>query len=64
MQVYRHMDVGTAKPSPESRVRLPHHMIDVADPSEQFNAGRFVKAAETLGNATVILRQVPGALLK
>ena len=48
MQVYRHMDVGTAKPSPEARTRLPHHMVDVVDPTEQFNAGRFVKAAEDL----------------
>jgi tRNA dimethylallyltransferase len=42
------MDVGTAKPSPESRSRLTHHLLDVADPSEQFNAGRFVTAAESL----------------
>ncbi len=48
MQVYRHMDVGTAKPSQKERARLPHHLVDVADPSEQFNAGRFVKAAEQL----------------
>jgi tRNA dimethylallyltransferase len=48
MQVYRHMDVGTAKPSLEERARLPHHLVDVADPSEQFNAGRFVKTAEQL----------------
>jgi tRNA dimethylallyltransferase len=48
MQVYRHMDVGTAKPSLEERARLPHHLVDVADPSEQFNAGRFVKEAERL----------------
>jgi tRNA dimethylallyltransferase len=48
MQVYRHMDVGTAKPSSEERARIPHHLIDVADPSEQFNAGRFVTEAEKL----------------
>jgi tRNA dimethylallyltransferase len=48
MQVYRHMDIGTAKPSREALAALPHHMIDVADPSEQFNAGRFVKGAEAL----------------
>ena len=48
MQVYRHMDVGTAKPSLQERSRLPHHLVDVAEPSEQFNAGRFVKAAEQL----------------
>jgi len=48
MQVYRHMDVGTAKPSREERARLPHHLLDVAEPNEQFNAGRFVKSAERL----------------
>ena len=48
LQVFRHMDVGTAKPTSESRARLTHHLIDVADPSEQFNVGRFVKAAEAL----------------
>ena len=48
MQVYRHMDVGTAKPSPAARALLPCHMVDVVDPDEQFNAGRFVKAAEAL----------------
>jgi tRNA dimethylallyltransferase len=48
MQVYRHMDVGTAKPSLQERARIPHHLVDVADPSEQFTAGRFVKDAEQL----------------
>jgi tRNA dimethylallyltransferase len=48
MQVYRHMDIGTAKPSAIQRARLPHHLVDVVEPSEQFNAGQFVKAAEAL----------------
>jgi tRNA dimethylallyltransferase len=48
MQAYRHMDVGTAKPSREERARFPHHLVDVAEPSEQFTAGRFVKEAENL----------------
>ncbi len=48
MQVYRGMDVGTAKPPLELRKRIPHHLIDVRDPKEQFNAGDFVKAAERL----------------
>lgn len=48
MQVYRQMDVGTAKPSLEERARIPHHLFDVVDPSEQFNAGRFVTEAEKL----------------
>ena len=34
MQVYRGMDVGTAKPTPEEMRGVPHHMLDVADPSE------------------------------
>lgn len=59
MQVYRHMDVGTAKPSPESRARLPHHLVDVADPTEQFNAGRFVKAAEALARQILDRGRVP-----
>jgi tRNA dimethylallyltransferase len=48
MQVYRHMDIGTAKPSLQERARIPHHLFDSAEPSEQFNAGRFVNEAEAL----------------
>ena len=40
-QVYRDMDVGTAKPSPEERSRVPHHLIDILDPTESYSAGRF-----------------------
>ncbi|MDP9242968.1 MAG: tRNA (adenosine(37)-N6)-dimethylallyltransferase MiaA [Actinomycetota bacterium] len=43
--VYRGMDVGTAKPSPERRGEVPHHMVDVADPEEPFSAGRFAHEA-------------------
>ncbi len=46
MQVYRGMDIGTAKPTPEERARVPHHLIDVADPDEEYTAGRFVAEAE------------------
>jgi tRNA dimethylallyltransferase len=45
MQVYRGMDIGTAKPSPEERARIPHHLIDIRNPGEQFNAGEFVRLA-------------------
>jgi tRNA dimethylallyltransferase len=48
MQVYRGMDIGTAKPPAAVRELLPHHLIDVADPREQYNAGRFVADAEAL----------------
>lgn len=45
MQVYRHMDIGTAKPSPAEQNRIVHHLIDIVDPDEQFNAARFVTEA-------------------
>ncbi|GHV82399.1 tRNA dimethylallyltransferase [Spirochaetia bacterium] len=45
MQVYRGMDIGTAKPSAALRARLPHHLIDIRSPKEQFNAGEFVRLA-------------------
>lgn len=40
-QVYRYMDIGTAKPSAAERQRVPHHIIDVVDPDEEFSAARF-----------------------
>jgi len=46
MQVYRGMDIGTAKPSRELRARIPHHLIDIRNPDEQFNAGDFVRLAD------------------
>ena len=46
MQVYKGMDIGTAKPSLKERERIPHHLIDIRDPDEQFNAGDFVRLAE------------------
>jgi tRNA dimethylallyltransferase len=40
-QVYRGMDIGTAKPSAAERARVPHHLIDLIDPTERYSAGRF-----------------------
>jgi tRNA dimethylallyltransferase len=45
MQVYRGLDIGTAKPSPEERARVPHHLIDVVDVTEPFDAAKFVELA-------------------
>ena len=45
MQVYRGMDIGTAKPSAEQRSLLPHHLIDIRNPDEQFSVGDFVRLA-------------------
>ncbi len=46
MQVYRGLDIGTAKPSQEECARAPHHLIDVADLTENFDAARFVLLAK------------------
>jgi tRNA dimethylallyltransferase len=51
-QVYRYMDVGTGKPSAAERRRVPHHLIDVVDPDEEFNAAIFRRlAAESISDA-------------
>ena len=44
MQVYRGMDIGTAKPSPAEQAEVPHHLIDLADPDEEFTVTRFQAA--------------------
>ncbi|MBP3728910.1 MAG: tRNA (adenosine(37)-N6)-dimethylallyltransferase MiaA [Lachnospiraceae bacterium] len=46
MQVYRGMDIGTAKASPRERALVPHHLIDVADPGESFSVADYVRLAE------------------
>jgi len=44
-QIYRGLDVGTAKPTPAERVRIPHHCLDLVDPGESFDVARFRTAA-------------------
>ncbi len=45
MAIYRGMDIGTAKPTPEQRAQLPHHMLDVVEPTESFSVSSYVLAA-------------------
>ncbi|MBI4212142.1 MAG: tRNA (adenosine(37)-N6)-dimethylallyltransferase MiaA [Deltaproteobacteria bacterium] len=45
-QVYRGMDIGTAKPTPEEQILVRHHLIDVATPDEQFHVGRYLQLAD------------------
>jgi tRNA dimethylallyltransferase len=52
--VYRGMDLGSAKPSPEERARVPHHLIDVANPDEAFTAGEYSRRARAA------LREIAG----
>ena len=46
MQVYRHMDIGTAKVTKEETQGVPHHMVDVAEPFENYSVARYVKEAD------------------
>lgn len=46
MQVYRYMDIGTAKPSEQERFGVRHHMIDIVDPSEPYSTGRYISEVE------------------
>ena len=45
MQIYRGMDIGTAKPTKEEMDGIPHHMLDVAAPGEQYSVSRYVEEA-------------------
>ena len=51
-QVYRGMDIGTAKPSAADRAAVPHHLIDIRDPSEPYSAAEFVR------DATIAIREI------
>lgn len=46
MQVYRGLDIGTAKPTAEERVRVPHHLLDICDLNESFDAAQFIRQAQ------------------
>ena len=46
LQVYRGLDIGTAKPGLDERARVPHHLIDILEPHERYSAGEFARLAE------------------
>ena len=48
MQVYRHMNIGTAKPTAEEMDGIPHHMLDVAEPTEDFSVSRYCELASPI----------------
>lgn len=57
--VYRGLDIGSAKPSRELRRRLPHHLIDICDPADNYSAGRFVADATAAIEAIHARGKVP-----
>ena len=47
LQVYRGLDIGSAKATPEERARVPHHLLDVVDPGQDFTAAAYARTART-----------------
>jgi len=59
MQVYRGLDLGTAKPSSADRARVPHHLIDILDLNESFDAAQFVRRAQQTVAEIQVRSRVP-----
>ncbi len=59
IQVYKLFDIGSDKPSPEDRARVPHHLIDLLDPQETFTAGEFARRARSILNEIQGRRHLP-----
>ena len=57
--VYRCFEIGTAKPSREDRARIPHHLIDVAEPGEAFTAGEFARQGRSALSEITKRRNLP-----
>ena len=59
MQVFRFMDIGTAKPTPEQRAAVPHHLFDVVTPDVPYSAGRYAEAARRAAAAIAARGRLP-----
>ncbi len=59
MQVYRRMDIGTAKPTREEQRAVPHHMLDVAEPTDAFSVAQYVDMVKPLLRAVGLRGKVP-----
>ncbi len=59
MAIYRGMDIGTAKPSFGERLRIPHHLIDVADPHQEFTVAQFLEMANAAAQQIVSRGNLP-----
>jgi len=59
MQVYRGMDIGTAKATAEERARCPHHMLDVAEPEENYSVSLYIQAAQKVCDDIIARGKLP-----
>jgi len=58
-QVYRHFDIGTGKVTPAERARVPHHLLDLCEPTEEFTAGDYQRAARAVLSEVSARGRVP-----
>src|SRR3954469_5956556 len=58
-QVYRGMDIGTAKPAAAERARVPHHLLDLVDPDQSYSTGRWRVDAIRAVNAILEKKKIP-----
>src|SRR4030042_582519 len=59
MQIYRHMDIGTAKPTVEERTLVKHHMIDIVDPWDSYSTGKYIDAVAPVIEELHNRRKIP-----
>ena len=59
MQIYRHMDIGTAKATAAERAAVPHHMLDVAEPWEDYSVSRYVEEASAVCDGLIRQGKLP-----
>jgi len=59
MQIYKYMDIGTAKPDMAERALAPHHLIDFLEPDEEFDAGRYIELADQAVNDLYTRSKLP-----
>ena len=59
MQIYKYMDIGTAKPAPEERAVVKHHMIDIVDPWESYSTGKYITAAASIIEGLHKTKKIP-----
>ena len=59
MQVYRQMDIGTAKPTPDVQKLVPHHQLDLIDPDESYSAGKYARDASSIIEKVAARKRLP-----
>lgn len=59
MQIYRGMDIGTAKPTEEERQGVPHHLFDIREPSEAFSVAQYVELADACAQSLLARGKIP-----